>query len=282
MKRRITLFIKSFLSVTLITGFIFCSGVLAGEEIKIGGAGSALGSMKLLAAGFEKKYPGVKVVVLSSLGSIGGIKAVSKGALDIGIIGRPLNDEERKLGLSVIEYSKTPLIFITKKNINVSDLSTQELIKIFKGDTQTWPDGERIRLILRQPAESNAIVVKEISTEMSKAMDIAMSRPWRVVALTDQETTDIIEKTPGAFGFCTLTQIISEKRDLKLLSYNGQPPLITNRVNESYPLFKSHAMVMKKEPSAIAKRFIDFARSPDGERILRESGNAMIKSASIK
>jgi len=282
MKRRITLFIKSFLSVTLITGFIFCSGVLAGEEIKIGGAGSALGSMKLLAAGFEKKYPGVKVVVLSSLGSIGGIKAVSKGALDIGIIGRPLNDEERKLGLSVIEYSKTPLIFITKKNINVSDLSTQELIKIFKGDTQTWPDGERIRLILRQPAESNAIVVKEISTEMSKAMDIAMSRPWRVVALTDQETTDIIEKTPGAFGFCTLTQIISEKRDLKMLSYNGQPPMIKNRVNESYPLFKSHAMVMKKEPSAIAKRFIDFARSPDGERILRESGNAMIKSASIK
>jgi len=282
MKRRIMLCIKSFLSVTLITGFIFCSGVLAGEEIKIGGAGSALGSMKLLAAGFEKKYPGVKVVVLSSLGSIGGIKAVSKGALDIGIIGRPLNDEERKLGLSVIEYSKTPLIFITKKNINVSDLSTQELIKIFKGDTQTWPDGERIRLILRQPAESNAIVVRKISPEMSKAMDIAMSRTWRVVALTDQETTDIIEKTPGAFGFCTLTQIISEKRDLKMLSYNGQPPMIKKRVNESYPLFKSHAMVIKKEPSAIVKRFIDFTRSLEGERILRESGNAMIKSASIQ
>ena len=54
MKRRIMLCIKSFLSVTLITGFIFCSSVLAGEEIKIGGAGSALGSMNLLAAGFEK------------------------------------------------------------------------------------------------------------------------------------------------------------------------------------------------------------------------------------
>jgi len=282
MGRRIVLFIKSFLSVTLITGFIFCSGVLAGEEIKIGGAGSALGSMKLLAAGFEKKHPGVKVVVLPSLGSIGGIKAVSKGALDIGIIGRPLNDEELKLGLSVIEYSKTPIVFITKKNIIVSDISTQELIKIYKGDTQTWPDGERIRLILRQPAESNAIFVKRISPEMSKAMDIAMSRTWRVVALTDQETTDIIEKTPGAFGFCTLTQIISEKRDLKILSYNGQPPMIKNRVNESYTLFKSHAMVIKKEPSAIVKRFIDFTRSPEGERILRESGNTMIKSASVQ
>lgn len=282
MAKRIMLFIKCFLPVTLITGLIFCSSVLAGEEIKIGGAGSALGSMKLLAAGFEKKYHGVKVVVLSSLGSIGGIKAVSKGAIDIGIIGRQLNDEERRLGLFVIEYSKTPLVFVTKKNINVSDLSTQELIKIYKGDTQTWPDGERIRIILRQPAESNALVVKQISPEMSKAMDIAMSRPWRVVALTDQETTDIIEKTPGALGFCTLTQIISEKRDLKILSYNGQPPMIKKRVNESYPLFKSHAMVIKKEPSAIVKRFIDFTSSPEGEKILRESGNAMIKSASIQ
>jgi phosphate transport system substrate-binding protein len=282
MARRIMLFIKSFLSVTLITSFIFCSSVLAGEAIKIGGAGSALGSMKMLAAAFEKKHPGVKVTVLASLGSIGGIKAVSKGALDIGIIGRPLNDEERKLGLFIIEYSKTPLVFITKKNITVSDISTQELIKIYKGDTQTWPNGERIRLILRQPAESNAIFVKKISPEMSKAMDIAMSRPWRVVALTDQETADMIEKTPGAFGFCTLTQIISEKRDLKILSYNGQPPMVKNRVNESYPIFKSHAMVIKKERSAIVKRFIDFTISLEGERILKESGNAMIKSASIQ
>lgn len=282
MGRRIKLFFKSFLSVTLITGFIFCSGVFAGEEIKIGGAGSALGSMKMLGAAFEKKHPGVKVVVLPSLGSIGGIKAVSKGAIDIGITGRPLNDEERKLGLSVIEYSKTPLVFVTKKNINVSDLSTHELIKIFKGDTETWPGGERIRLILRQPAESNAIFVKGISPEMSKAMDIAMSRPWRVVALTDQETADIIEKTPGAFGFCTLTQLISEKRDLKILSYNGQPPMIKNIVNEAYPLFKPHSMIIKKETPVTVKRFIDFSRSPEGERILQKSGNSMIKSASIQ
>lgn len=282
MGSRIMLFIKSFLSFTLITGFIFCSTVLAGEEIKIGGAGSALGSMKMLGAAFEKKHPGVKVVVLPSLGSIGGVKAVSKGALDIGITGRPLNDEERKLGLSVSEYSKTPIVFVTKKNITVSDIGTQELIKIYKGDTQTWPDGERIRLILRQPVESNAIIIKKISPEMSNAMDIALSRSWRVVALTDQETADMIEKTPGAFGFCTLTQIISEKRDLKILSYNGQPPIVKNRVNEAYPLFKSHSMIIKKETPATVKRFIDFTRSLEGERLLKESGNSMIKGASIK
>lgn len=229
-------FMRILLLVIVITSFILYSPAPAEEVLKIGGAGSALGSMKLLAAAFEKSHPGVKAEVLSSIGSIGGIKAVSKGGIDIGLTGRPLNKEELKSGLSVIEYARTPIIFVTRNNINVSNLSTEEIIKIFRGEIQTWPNGEHIRLILRQAAESNAIAVNQISPEMGKAMEIAMSRPWRLVALTDQESTDLVEKTPGAFGFCTLTQAISEKRNMKIISYNGIPPITKNLVNDSYPL----------------------------------------------
>jgi len=270
-------FMRILLLVIVITSFILYSPALAEEVLKIGGAGSALGSMKLLAAAFEKSHPGVKAVVLSSIGSIGGIKAVSKGGIGIGLTGRPLNKEELKLGLSVIEYARTPIIFVTRNNINVSNLSTGEIIKIFRGEIQTWPNGERIRLILRQAAESNAIAVNQISPEMRKAMEIAMSRPWRLVALTDQESTDLVEKTPGAFGFCTLTQAISEKRNMKILSYNGIPPITKNLVNDSYPLSKSHFMLTKPKPSAMVKEFIRFVRSSKGKRILEELGNSVIK-----
>ena len=270
-------FMRILLLVIVITSFILYSPALAEEVLKIGGAGSALGSMKLLVAAFEKSHPGVKVVVLSSIGSIGGIKAVSKGGIGIGLTGRPLNKEELKLGLSVIEYARTPIIFVTRNNINVSNLSTGEIIKIFRGEIQTWPNGERIRLILRQAAESNAIAVNQISPEMRKAMEIAMSRPWRLVALTDQESTDLVEKTPGAFGFCTLTQAISEKRNMKILFYNGISPITKNLVNDSYPLSKSHFMLTKAKPSAMVKEFIRFVRSSEGKRILEESGNSVIK-----
>jgi phosphate transport system substrate-binding protein len=255
---------------------ILHSHVYAEEVIKIGGAGSTLGSMKLLTAAFEKAHPGVKVFVLPSLGSIGGIKAVSKGAIDIGLVGRPLNAEEHKLGLSVIEYAKTPLVFVTREDIGSSNITTQEIIRIFKGEMQTWPNGERIRTILRQPTESNAITVREISLEISKAMDIAMSRPWRVVALTDQETADLVEKTPGALSFCTLTQIVSEKRHMTILSYNGIPPIVNNLVNKDYPVSKNHAMVIKAKPSPLVKQFIDFVKSPEGKKILEKTGNVQI------
>jgi phosphate transport system substrate-binding protein len=275
--------LKAFLKKLPKVAFLFLamvaildSHVYAEEVIKIGGAGSTLGSMKLLAAAFEKKHPGTRVDVLPSIGSIGGIAAVSRGGVDIGLIGRPLDDKERKLGLSVIEYARTPLVFVTREDINVSNVSTQEIIKILRGDIKTWPNGERIRLILRQPTESNAISVREISPEVSKAMDIAMSQQWRVIALTDQETTSMVEKTPGSFGFCSLAQLLFEKRKIHALSYNGINPISKNSVNDLYPIFKTHAMLTKPKPSVKVKQFIDFVKSPEGKEILEKSGNSAI------
>jgi ABC-type molybdate transport system substrate-binding protein len=39
-------------------------------------------------------------------------------------------------------------------------------------------------------------------------------------------------------------------------------------------------MIIKKETSSAVKRFIEFARSSEGERILQESGNSIIRRAS--
>lgn len=256
------------------------SPVYAEQVIKIGGAGSTLGTMKLLAAAFERKHPGIRVVVLPSIGSIGGVEAVSRGGVDIGLLGRLLDEKERRLGLSVIEYARTPLVFFTNRHITIPNLNAQEIIKILRGDITKWPNGERIRLILRQPTESNAIAVREISPEMSKAMDVAMSRPWRVIALTDQETASMVEKTPGALSFCSLTQLISEKRRVHILSYNGVNPISGNSVNDHYPIMKTHAMLTKPNTSVPVKQFIDFVTSPGGKKILNESGNSVAKTTS--
>ncbi len=254
----------------------YFSELYAGEVIKIGGCGSSLGAMKLIALAFEKKYPDIKVTVLSSLGSLGGVKAVSKNGVDIGITGRKFNKEEAKLGLQAIEYAKTPIIFIVNKNVKLSNITQTDVINIFKGNTKNWTDGEKIRPILRQPSESNAIIIRNISPEISNAMDIAMSREWRIMALTDQETVDLVEKTPGAFSFSTLTQIISEKRNVNILSYNGISPLLNGKVNTLYPIYKTHYMIVKPGYPDTVRKFILFVKSSEGRKILTETGNLVI------
>jgi len=184
-----------------------------------------------------------------------------------------LNNEESKFGLSVIEYARSPLIFVANRNVSVSNIISDDIVKIYNGGKTFWPDGQRVRTPLRQSNEVDFWIVKMISPEISKAINVAMSRHGMMTALTDQDNADMIERTPGAFGISTLTQVISEKRNLKVLSYNGVAPSVKNLASGSYPLSRLFFTVTQKNMSAPARKFLAFMRSTQGKKILEENGN---------
>jgi phosphate transport system substrate-binding protein len=64
------------------------------ETLIIAGTGSSVGTMRLMAKGFQKKYPNATVEVLPSIGSTGGIKAVREGKIDIGLSSRVLLESD--------------------------------------------------------------------------------------------------------------------------------------------------------------------------------------------
>ena len=71
---------------SIIALLVGCSGLQAAAgELKMGGTGTALGTLHPLAEAFAKQHPDVKVTILPNLGSTGGIKAAMKGAVDIGV-----------------------------------------------------------------------------------------------------------------------------------------------------------------------------------------------------
>lgn len=247
--------------------------VFAEDILKIGGHGGALASMKLLGEAFGKSHPGVKVQILPSLGSPGGIKAVLDGPIDIGLSGRPLTEGERKRGAIEVEYAKTPFIFATNKNTGVSSLSTNDLVEIYRGERPTWPDGTRIRLVLRPESEIDTVVLKQISPEMNEAVKAALSRRGMIMAMTNQESDDLVETITGSLGVSTLSQIISEKRSSKIISFNGITPSVRTLADGTYPLVKPFYMVTPSMTSAPVQRFIDFVRSPTGRQILLENGH---------
>jgi phosphate transport system substrate-binding protein len=246
----------------------------AGEVIKIGGVGGALGTMKLLGQAFERSHPGIKVIVLPSIGSKGALRAVPEGAIDIGLTGRPLNDEELRRPLSVVEYARTPFIFVTRTGIKADGLTYEELIRIYRGEMQKWPKGERIRIVLHPAGDP----VKSLSPEVKRAIGVALT--WQGIehAITDQENLELIEKTPGALGYTTLTQVIAEKRPVKILSLNGVVPGVKTLAEGSYPVSKSLFMVTKQEPDEKVRKFIQFVLSEEGAGILRETGNVVVRN----
>jgi len=266
---------KTFLLISVIilivsTAAVSVSG--AGETIKIGGMGSGLGIMKILGKVFEKKHHGTIVQVLPSLGSAGGIKGVAKGALDIGISARPLKGDETGFGISALEYAQTPLVLVTRKDTVVTELKTEDLVRIYEGRRKTWENDKRIRPVLRPEEEIDTQILKEWSPEIKKALETAMSRTGMLMAITNQDTTNTIEKTPGAFGFATLAEVITEKLPLKIVPLNGILPTAGTLSDGSYKLKKSLVLVTRSETSLKVRNFLEFVRSPAGTKILEESG----------
>jgi phosphate transport system substrate-binding protein len=268
---------KKILRILLLIGLTAASGlsqsVFAETIVKVGGAGSALGSMRLLAESFQKSHPGVKVQILPSLGSPGGIKAALDGLIEIGLSSIPLTEEERKRGAIEIEYAKTPFIFATNKNTRVSNLTTNDLVEIYRGERPTWPDGARIRLVLRPESDIDTDILKQISPGMNEALKIALSRRGMIIVMTSQESDNLVETISGSLGVSTLSQIISEKRSSKIISFNGVTPSVRTLADGTYPLVKPFYMVTPSTTSAPVQRFIDFVRSPTGRQILLENGH---------
>jgi phosphate transport system substrate-binding protein len=264
--------------------FVFFSGISGipktayAETLKIGGTGFALGVMQLLATSFENQFPDEKIKVYPSLGSSGGIKALSEGALDIGLSSRALKEDEIGKGMSALEIGRTPFVFVVNNNVNKNDLTFQELESIYSSQLLSWPDGTRIRLILRPQKETDTYVVRKITPAMEDAVALSFSREGMNVAITDQENADVIEKTKGALGGGTLAQILSENRHVKVLSLNGVNPSVEALVDGSYPWFKSIFLVTTVNNSRAVKRFKEFIVSEAGRTILKSNGIMILTS----
>lgn len=268
---RETMFIKTMFIAVIMSGTLH-TAAMAEDVIRVGGAGSGLGVIKILGEAFEKNHPGIRIRVQPNLGSSGGIKALLSGALDVAVSGRALNSGEQKNGAVAVEFARTPFIFVANKGVSKVDVTTRELEMIYKGQMLSWQDGKRIRLILRPAGDTDTSIVKNISKDMERAVKTAQDRPYMIMAVTDQEAVELVAKTPGALGGTTLVQIETEKDPVKVLSFNGSKPTLDALAKGSYPLAKPLYLVTAPKPPAAALQFIQFVRSPAVRNILAGNG----------
>jgi phosphate transport system substrate-binding protein len=241
--------------------------------IKIGGTGCALGTMKLLVAAYEKAHPGIKIRILPSLGSTGGIKAALNNEIDLALSSRPLTETERHQGAKESEYARSPFVFVTHARVNKKNITIRELEEIYGNTTSNWSDGNRIRLILRPEKDMDTRIIRAMSPGMEPAMKRAQARHGMIVAITDQESSTAIANTTGSLGGTTLTEIISENVPVNILAFNGVQPTVKSITDGSYRLSKSLYLVTTGKKNAEIRRFTDFIHSAAAGNILVTNGN---------
>jgi len=261
-----------FVSIMTVLAFL-APAVFAEETIRVSGTGGAIGGMKLLGEAFEKKHPGVKVNVLSSTGSYGGIKAVVAGKLDLAIAARHIKEEEKVPGLVEELYGKTAVIFATSSSNQADELSLAEIQDIYAGKKTTWANGNKIFLVIRPAIDEYTDFLERLSPGMKGAVETAQKRPGVYTGITDQDAADQIERTPGSFGVTSYVLVASEKRKIKPLVVDGISPVGKNGVSDKYLYFINfYSVYLKDRNTGAVRDFIDYINSKEGGKILRMNG----------
>lgn len=248
----------------------------ASATIRIGGTGTALGGMTMLGAAFSAENPGVHVVVLPSLGSGGGIKALAAGKIDVAVSARPLKDSEVAEGLRGREYARTPIIFATRHDNDVKNVTLADLIAIYSGTMKKWPNGSALRLVMRPPGESDTQLLRDLSPEMDVAVSQALERPNLFTAINDQDNAAALEDVPGSIGLTTLAQVLTENRQLNEIAFNGIAGTTEDLINGTYAYYKQLHLIVAADPAPTVSQFVDFMNSTAALEILRKTGHVPI------
>ncbi len=257
----------------LLSVLLCLSAGLNAKEILVGGSGTDLGTMRILAQHFSELNPEIKVNVLPSLGSSGGVKAVQKGKIDVGLTSRELKPKEKTPDIKAYRYARTPLVLATQSNSSAENISSETYFSVISGGKENWPDGQVIRVILRPPNDSDTSALKEQFPEFEQVIDRSYDRRGVPIARSDQDAANLLENISGGLGTTTLAVIHGEKRALKALKLDGVMPSPEALGRGEYQMHKMLYLVLPEFPDPAAGKFVRFVNSPAGHEILRTTGH---------
>lgn len=248
--------------------------VWAAEGVRVGGTGSGVGGMRLVAEALARQVGAPGVEVLPAFGSAGGIAALIEGRLDIALTNRlPNATESSRAAFKVQEYARTPFVMAVHRNLGVQTLTGQQFAALYAEGAAVYPNGQRARPVLRLPEEIDSKLVAALVPAAGPPHEAAQARKGMLRAATDAEAAEMVEKVPGAFAASTLAQIESERRPLVPLTIDGRVPTTAALASGQYPHFKPLYLIVRANADARTNRFVDFILSDDGQSVLAAHGH---------
>lgn len=243
------------------------------KPIIAAGSGVNLAITKILGDAFMVSHPDIKVQVPGSIGTKGAIAAVKENAITFGLISRPLKNSEQSPEMTMRAYALTPLVIGANESVQDNDITSSELVAIYKGEQKKWKSGEEIIVQIREAFDSGFMILENSIPGFAQACEESRKTERWTTYFTDQDTNMALANTKNAIGVTDLGMIMSEKLSIKPLKLDGVLPTIETVQNGAYPLKRTLFFLFnEKALSPEAKAFLDFVASDKGAEILRAHG----------
>ena len=197
--------------------------------------------------------------------TIRGFTAVVDGDTDIFLTAHPSESQmayakEKGVELELVPIGKEAFVFIVNKENPVSDLSTDEIRKIYSGEITNWADvgGEFLPI--------------NPTTRLENSGSQSTMKAFMKGTEMKSNPLGFLGRSIG-FSFRFYVSDVAENGGIKILSVNGIYPDKENISNKSYPVVADfYAVYRKDNENENVKKVIDFLLSDEGKKIIEETG----------
>lgn len=232
----------------------------------LAGSGSNLPLTRRLVEGWMVAGGG-EAQVLASIGSGGGLQALSDGLIDIALVSRPLREDERS-AVDEVPYARAGIVVATRLELGDMDLRT--LRAIYAGTRTETPGGQRIVPILREEGDSTFAALSARDAEFGAAIRDAQREERFRSVFTDQSMEHVLSTVHGALGLLDQGFLEAQATDVRSVPFGPVPtPAVLAR--GEYPYTKDLLLALPRSPRASAIAFVDFVRGPVGRRIIQDA-----------
>jgi len=271
------------ISVAVILTAMICVPVTAtamgtsSHSLVVTGSTTVKPLMAELQKEFER-YANVEMFVTGG-GSGVGISSTLNGIADIGMLSRDLKPYEREKGLEEHVIALDAVIVIVNASVVIGDgpldLTLDQLAKIYSGEVTNWYDIIGISLPI-------AVVAREEGSGSRDCFEEAIRKAGNDdFIMKDKDVLSInntgamisaVRDIPGAIGYININVSNGLPDSIKKVNINGAEATPETIADGSYAIKRDLVLVTYGDPTGMAKFFIEWILSENGQRIVDSAG----------
>ena len=223
---------------------------------------------EVLAASFETLNPGVTVYVQGG-GSSVGVRSAADRSADIGMASREvkLSELQENPELVVHTIARDGIAVVSEPSCTVDNLTLDQVRGIFSGEITNWSEvggaDMAITVVAREEGSGTRAAFEELVMHDALIAESAILQPSNGAVRTT------ISVTPGSIGFLSFGYLDDETKPIAI---DGELPTEENAASGAYGVVRPLNMITYGEAEGIAKAFLDFVKSEDGQAIVAQEG----------
>ncbi|SFV64358.1 Phosphate ABC transporter, periplasmic phosphate-binding protein PstS (TC 3.A.1.7.1) [hydrothermal vent metagenome] len=270
------------LATTLLGSILFAESAKekGASKLKMYACGvTRIAFMKELNEAFSKKFK-VKIPMNKKGGDLFVLSGVQKKEADIGSGCRePIKEDKAEKDIWSTQVAWGALSFIVNPKNKIDNITTENIKKILTGKITNWKElggaDKPIVLVKRDSKKSG------IGLTARELLFNDVNQPFSDKAKVVKSSGFVREAVGADESAFAIDNVISSGKDknIKLLKVNGVEATKENILAKKYEMRQALYLYLNDKPKALAKQYIDFALSEEGQKIISKTGTANLEEA---